>query len=147
MKIKLFCILTAAIMLGVMAAGMANALEPVPRESGFNGFIRPGIGYLQYKTNMVASFLGFDLSDEQGSPLDESPDSESSAILLAPFSLGYTFAGTRTQIFLGTELTDLVRFDYSQQLGVKQEIGKFGLIQGGFLFTGIPATAFRCCSP
>jgi hypothetical protein len=30
-----------------------------------------------------------------------------------------------------------VRFDYSQQFGVKQDIGKFGIIQGGFLFSGI----------
>ena len=143
MKTKLIGILTAAIMMAVMAAGMANALEPVPEESGFNGFIRPGVGYLKYKTNMVASFLGFNLSDDQGSPLDESPDAESSAIVLAPFSLGYTFGSTRTQIFLGTELTDLVRFDYSQQLGVKQEIGKFGLVQAGFLFNSIPVKVWE----
>jgi hypothetical protein len=45
--------------------------------------------------------------------------------------------------FWGTDLTDLIRFDYAQQLGVKQEIGKFGLLQGGVLFSGIPAKVWK----
>jgi len=135
--------LAASIMVMVVAADFANALEPVPKESGFSGFIRPGVGYVSFKSNMVASFLGFDLSDKRTKALDESPDSQSSAIVLVPFSLEYTFANTRTQLFLGTELTDLIRFNYSQQIGVKQEIGKLGLLQGGFLFSGIPAKVWK----
>lgn len=46
-------------------------------------------------------------------------------------------------MFLGTDLTDLLRFDYAQQLGVKQEIGRFGLLQGGILFSGIPAKVWK----
>jgi hypothetical protein len=92
---------------------------------------------------MVASFLGFDLSDKKTDSLDDSPDSQSTGIASAPFSLQYTFASTRTQLFLGTDLTDLVRFDYAQQLGVKQEIGKLGLLQGGILFSGIPAKVWK----
>jgi hypothetical protein len=121
----------------------ALALEPIPQVSGFSGFIRPGVGYMSYKTNMVASFLGFDLSDDTTDSLFDSPDDESTAIFLMPFSLEYTFASTRTQLFFGTDLTDLIRFDYSQQLGVKQEIGSLGLLQGGFLFTGIPAEVWK----
>ncbi len=71
------------------------------------------------------------------------PTSESTGIALVPFSLQYTFASTRTQLFLGTDLTDLVRFNYAQQLGVKQEIGRFGLLQGGILFSGIPAKVWK----
>jgi hypothetical protein len=57
--------------------------------------------------------------------------------------LAYTFASTRTQLFLGTDLTDLIRFDYTQQFGVKQEIGNLGILQGGILFSGIPAKVWR----
>jgi hypothetical protein len=92
---------------------------------------------------IVASFLGFDLSDEKTGSLDDSPDSESTAIVMAPFPLEYTFASTRTQLFLGTDLTDLIRFDYSQQIGVKQGIGTFGILQGGILFSGIPAKVWK----
>jgi hypothetical protein len=133
-------VLTLMLMLG---ANLASALDPIPQESGFGGFIRPGVGYLNFKSNMVASFLGFDLSDKKTDSLDDSPDSQSTAIALVPFSLQYTFASTRTQLFLGTDLTDLIRFDYAQQLGVKQEIGKLGLLQGGILFSSIPAKVWK----
>jgi hypothetical protein len=141
---RLIC-LTLAALIAMMAvtADFANALEPVPKESGFNGFIRPGAGFISFKSNMVASFLGYDLSDKKTNALDSSPDSQSSANILMQFSLGYTFADTRTQLFLGTDLTDLVRFDFSQQLGVKQDIGKFGLILGGFLFSGVPVKVWE----
>ncbi|MGB5749275.1 MAG: DUF2860 family protein [Desulfobacterales bacterium] len=143
MKRIIYLTLTVSIMVLLVAADFATALEPIPKASGFSGFIRPGVGYVSFKSNMVASFLGFDLSDKKTNALDSSPDSQSSAIVLVPFSLEYTFASTRTQLFLGTELTDLVRFDYSQQIGVKQEIGKLGLLQGGFLFSGIPAKVWE----
>ncbi len=132
--------LTIMLLLG---ANLATALEPIPKESGFGGFIRPGVGYLNFKSNMVASFLGYDLSDKKTNSLDDSPDSQSNGIALVPFSLQYTFASTRTQLFLGTDLTDLIRFDYAQQFGVKQEIGKLGLLQGGILFSSIPAKVWK----
>lgn len=133
-------VLTLILLLG---ANLATALDPIPKESGFSGFIRPSVGYLNYKSNMVASFLGYDLSDKKTNSLNDSPDSQSNVLVTVPFSLQYTFASTRTQLFLGTDLTDLIRFDYSQQLGVKQEIGRLGLLQGGILFSGIPAKVWR----
>ena len=114
--------LAALSILFLVGANLATALEPIPEESGFSGFIRPGIGYLDFKSNMVASFLGYDLSDEQIDSLTESPDSQSTGIFMIPFSLEYTFASTRTKLFLGTDLTDLIRFDLSQQAGIKQGI-------------------------
>jgi len=133
-------VLTIVLFLGTHSA---LALEPIPAESGFSGFIRPGVGYLNFKSNMVSSFLRFDLSDKKIDSLTDSPDSQSNGIAMVPFSLEYTFASTQTQLFLGTDLTDLVRFDYSQQIGVKQGIGRFGILQGGFLFSGIPAKVWK----
>ena len=128
----------------LFSASLSFALEPIPQESGFSGFIRPGVGYLYFKSNMVASFLGiFDLSDKKTDSLDNSPDAQSNVVAMAPFSLEYTFASTRTQLFLGTDLTDLIRFDYSQQLGVKQGIGNFGILQGGILYSSIPAKVWK----
>jgi hypothetical protein len=141
MKKSTIIVFAALSILLLYGADFATALEPIPKESGFTGFIRPGVGYMRFKSNMVASFLGFDLSEEKIDSLSDSPDSQSTGIALVPFSLEYTFASTRTQLFLGTDLTDLIRFDYSQQFGVKQGIGSFGILQGGILFSGIPA---RC---
>ena len=134
---------TTLTMVLLLGATWASALEPIPQESGFSGFIRPGVGYINFKSNMVASFLGYDLTDKRTNSLFDSPDSQSNAIALIPFSLEYTFAGTRTQLFLGTDLIDLIRFDLSQQFGVKQGIGSLGILQGGILFSGIPAKVWR----
>ena len=143
MRRKSFLTFATLIIVLFMGANLASALDPIPVESGFHGFIRPGVGYLNYKSNMVASFLGFDLSEKKTNSRTDTPSSESTGIVLVPFSLQYTFASTRTQLFLGTDLTDLIRFDYTQQAGVKQEIGRFGLLQGGVLFSSIPAKVWK----
>jgi len=143
MKKNILLIIAVLTTILLVGADLATALEPIRNESGFSGFFRPGVGFSSYKTNMVASFLGYDLSDKKTDSLFDSPDSESTGIVLLPFALRYTFASTRTEVFLGTELTDLVRFDYSQQLGVKQGIGRFGILQAGFLFSSIPAKVWK----
>lgn len=127
----------------LFGAHFANALEPIPKESGLSGYIRPGVGYISVKSNMVAGFLGADLSEKRASSLFDTPVSSSSGIVVIPFSLAYTFSATRTQLFIGTEPTDLIRFNFSQQVGVKQEIGKFGILQGGFLFDALAAKVWE----
>ena len=143
MKKAIFWTIAALAVLLLLGAGSAVALDPIPQESGFSGFIRPGVGYLRFKSNMVASFLGYDLSDESIGSLNDEPDAQSTGLFLMPFSIEYTFASTRTQLFLGTDLTDLIRFDMSQQFGVKQGIGSLGILQGGILFSGVPAKVWE----
>jgi len=77
-------IVTLAVLVTILLAGVdrAAALEPVAMESGFSGFIRPGVGYMRFKSNMVASFMGTDLSDEKTDSLYDDPDSESSAVVI-----------------------------------------------------------------
>ena len=143
MKRNILLIIAVLTTILLVGADLATALQPIRNESGFSGFFRPGVGFMSYKTNMVASWLGYDLSDKKTDSLTDSPDSESTGIFLLPFALRYTFASTRTEVFLGTDLTDLVRFDYSQQLGVKQGIGRFGILQAGFLFSSVPAKVWK----
>jgi len=120
----------------VIAGSPALALDPIPNQSGFSGFVQPGVGYLNMKTNMVSSVAGFELSDKRISDLNDEPDSESTAIVTMPFNIAYTFANSRTQVFLGSQIEDLLSFDISQQLGVKQGIGSLGVLQAGILFSG-----------
>ena len=143
MKKYILLIVVALATILLVGADLATALQPIRNESGFSGFFRPGVGGVRYKTNMVASFLGYDLSDKQTDSLFDSPDSESTGIVLLPFALRYTFASTRTEVLLGTDLYNLVRFDYAQQLAVKQGIGRFGILQAGFLFSSIPAKVWK----
>jgi hypothetical protein len=130
-------LIAAVAAIGLLAgADLCLALDPIPQQSGFSGYIQPGLGYLNMKSNMVAKVASFDLSDKRISDLDEEPDSESTGIVTVPFKLAYTFASTRTEVFLGTEVGDLLTFDISQQLGVKQGIGSLGVFQAGLLFSG-----------
>jgi opacity protein-like surface antigen len=131
-------VIAAVLAMALLAGGdFALALDPIPQQSGFSGYIQPGAGYLNIKSNTVAKVLNFDLSDQRINDLDDEPNSESTAIFTVPYKLAYTFASTRTELFLGTEVGDLFSFDTAQQLGVKQEIGSFGVLQAGLLFSGI----------
>ncbi len=100
MRRKSFLTFAALIILLLSGANLASALEPIPVESGFSGFIRPGAGYMRYKSNMVASFLGFDLSEKKTNSLTDTPSSESTGIVLVPFSLQYTFAAAASLLYL-----------------------------------------------
>lgn len=127
--------LAVALLVGLVASP-AWALDPISSTSGFSGFVQPGVGSLYIKSNMVAKVLSFDMSDKRIADLDDDPNSESTLIVTLPFKLAYTFAGSRTEIFLGTDVGDLLSFDTAQQLGVKQGIGSAGVLQLGVLFSG-----------
>jgi len=120
----------------IVAGSPASALDPISNQSGFSVYIQPGLGYLNIKSNTVAKVLSFDLSDQKISDLNDEPDSQSTVLFTVPFKLAYTFAGTRTEVFLGTDVGDLLSFDTAQQLGVKQGVGSLGVFQAGLLFSG-----------
>jgi len=130
-----FCIL--ALSLAVIIYGSpALALDPIPRQAGFSGYVQPGLGGLSIKSNMVAKVLSFDLSDQKINNLNDEPDSQSTMLFSLPFKLAYTFQGGRTQVFLGTEVGDLLSFDTAQQLAIKQDVRALGVMQAGLLFSG-----------
>ena len=117
-------------------ANVALALDPIPKQPGFSGYVQPGLGYMSIKSNMVAKVLSFDLSDQKINNLNDEPDSQSTMLFSLPFKLAYTFQGGRTQVFLGTEVGDLLSFDTAQQLAIKQDVGSLGVMQAGLLFSG-----------
>ena len=136
MRLKRGLVATVFSLALIVAGSPASALDPISSQSGFSGYIQPGLGYLNIKSNTVAKVLSFDLSDQKISDLNDEPDSQSTVIFTVPFKLAYTFAGTRTEVFLGTDVGDLLSFDTAQQLGVKQGAGSLGVFQAGLLFSG-----------
>lgn len=125
------------LMATLLWAGPASAVDPIPKQSGFGGFFRPGVGYVDIESNMVAKFLGTDLSEKRIGSLRKSPEGESDGTFSFAFQLNYTLSNLSTQFFFGPELSDVLRFDMSQQLGVKQKIGPWGILQAGVLFSGL----------
>ena len=135
-------LLLVAVMM-LLPLSSAYAIEPIPTESGFSGFLSIGGGYNRVKSNMIAGNTFGDVGHKSVDSLTNSPDANSSGSLQFNYDLRYTFASTRTQIFLGTALEDALRYDFTTQLGVAQELPGKNLVAAGFLFSSIPTQVWK----
>lgn len=118
----------------LLATNTAHALDPIPGESGFSGFVRAGVGVINLESNMVAGNRFLDMGSESTNSLTGSADSESSGMAMINFEVAYTFSQTRTQLTLGSQLEDIATMQLSQQLAVKQELPDKSIIMAGFVF-------------
>ncbi len=137
---------TVLILLAVftlLSLSPAYAIEPIPAESGFSGFLSVGGGYSRVKSNMIAGNTFGDVGHRSVDSLTDSPDASSAGSPQFNYDLRYTFASTRTQIFLGTALEDALRYDFATQLGVAQELPGKNLVAAGFLFSTIPTEVWK----
>jgi len=121
----------------------AFAIEPIPEESGFSGFLSLGLGGNRVKSNMISGNRLTDIGDDTISSITGSPGSESEALPAINFELKYTFAETRTQLFAGNALEDVLRYDLIMQLGVRQDLQNLGIVAGSFVFNGIPTEVWE----
>jgi hypothetical protein len=139
MRLKFIKVMLIA-MTVLFATNLAFALNPIPKESGFSGFVAPGFGAIKYKGNMIAGIdrVNVDFGEETTQSLTDEAESKTEGMSVFNFDIGYNFASTRTRLFIGSTLEDFIQFDMAQQLGVQQEIGNLGMVSVGFLFSGIP---------
>jgi len=132
----------AGIILALLCSPVA-AFEPIPKESGFDGFVRLGGGYSWVKSNMIAGNDLGDVGQRKIDSIQDSPDSKSGGIPQLDWNVKYTFAGTRTQLFAGSRLEDIFRFDATTQAGVRQEFTSLGIIGASFVFTTLPTEVWK----
>jgi len=103
----------------------AQALTSIPTTSGWGGFILVGSGYISMQTNLVASgpvSLGRPSGYKNIESIFSSPVTKSYLGALFPTEINYTFAKSKTQLFLGNRVEDLIRMDIPFSLGVRQEL-------------------------
>lgn len=112
----------------------------IPTGSGFSGFIMGGGGGIDYKSNM---FKGPNDDNKHHNGLYNSPESHSLLIPVYGVDFRYTFADTRTQIFFGNLIQDAVRFDFTQQLGIRQQISDKGILSLGYVFPLMPSKTWK----
>ena len=129
-----FCIVSSSTTVGQ---------EIISKKKGFSGYIRLSYGYLNIRTNSIAKFLNNALSQDPITSLYDIPSSKNLGILTFPFELSYTFVPEFTQVYIGNDLEDLLRFDVSQQLGFKQRINKVGIIKVAMLYSAIPTKVWE----
>jgi hypothetical protein len=138
-KLKVAGVVLAGV-LGV--SGQALARDPIPEESGLSGSLALGAGALDYSSNTVVGTSFFDAADDTINDLG-SPGSDSTAIPVFSYSLKYTFAESRTQLFAGNALPDFLSFDFASQFGVRKAFGGIGILGVAYLKTSFPAKVWE----
>ncbi|MGF1700172.1 DUF2860 domain-containing protein [Photobacterium makurazakiensis] len=113
----------------------AFAVAQLPQKSGFSGFVNIGAGISSIESNTLAELSGINLGNKSIESLTQSPDDKSTGLPVVGLEIAYMFASTRTQVFFGNQLEDYLRFDFSTRAGIRQEIGKAGIIGASFLQT------------
>jgi len=114
------------------------AVDNVPATSGFGGYFLLAPGVFGVESNFIVRAsppLLADVGNVRIESIFEAPSSQSSASVLTAGELNYTFANTRTQLFFGNRIEDLLRVDVSFGMGVRQELPDKSILAGSFLWT------------
>lgn len=124
-------------LLGVSAHAEIN---PIPKQSGFSGFGQLGATYSEVNSNIL---VGSQKDESQRIDSLDSQASSSGSRITPNLDLRYTFAESRTQLFLGNVIQDALMLDFTQQFGVRQEMGNKGIGSVAYVFSGIPGEVWR----
>jgi hypothetical protein len=134
--------LTLLALLTVGATPAAMAIDPIPTTPGWRGFVVVGGGYADLKSNTVAGNNLVDIGQPVIDSVARRPRSDDAVYPVISGEVNYTFGGG-WQAFFGTSLEDAVTLDGATQLGARKDIGSAGILQGGFLFSGIPTQVWE----
>ena len=127
-----FCVLVAAVI-----SHPVLGQDSIPTTSGFSGFALAGPGYFNVETNLIVT--GSPLLDDVGNiqidSIFDPPPSQTAPALLLAGELNYTFASTRTQLYVGNRLEDILRLDIAVSVGVRQELPDESILAASLLAT------------
>ncbi|WP_455219506.1 DUF2860 family protein, partial [Kaarinaea lacus] len=122
--------------LSIFCGSELLAFTAIPDESGFSGYVLAGGGYTKTSSNMIVGTDTTDLTSASTDSLLDSPATKSAFTTTILGKLDYTFASTRTQLFVGQLFTDYIRYDVINTLGVRQETETAGTIGAGYVISG-----------
>jgi hypothetical protein len=120
-----------------LIAPLASSIEPIPETPGWRGFVVVGAGYTDVKSNLVPGNDLIDVGRDTIVSINDTAQSDDATHPIVGGEVNYTF-GNQWQVFLGTSLEDAVTLDGVAQFGVRKGLGGAGILQGGFLFSGLP---------
>ena len=113
----------------------ALAMDPIPAEGGLSGFVNAGAGYVWIENSVIAGNRIVDLDNATIDSLGDVPEETGQGIPAMVFDLAYTFGTSGSQVSLGNELEDFLRFDAAAQLAYRKQFGEKDRISAGLLFT------------
>jgi len=123
------------------AAPALPAQDAIPRTSGVGGIGVFALAVYSGRTNFFASgppLLGA-ITRPVITSVFAAPEQLKAPGFLAGGELNYTFANSRTQLYLGGALEDVAQFDVAIQLGVRQELPDKSILQVNGIVTPFPA--------
>jgi hypothetical protein len=117
------------------------ALDKMPDESGWSGFVNLGVGSGSIESNFLARLAGIDL-DLGDDTIDDfgSPDDESITTFAGNINVNYTFSNLKTQVSIGNDLADFLQFDRSTVLSLRHDFDTVGRLQISALSAAFPQT-------
>ena len=118
---KLLCSLLLTLFLPVI--GLVGQIK-IPETSGFGGYFLTGPGVFSVKSNLLVTGppLTGDVGDPVISSIFEQAGSNSSFAFPLAGELNYTFSKSKTQLFFGNGLEDILRLDVPVGIGVRQQL-------------------------
>lgn len=111
---------------------MSASFQPIPEESGASGNVILGVSAANFANNLVSG-PGGSLGDSVAPSLNDTPESDLNASVFVAGELNYTFAKSRTQLFLGFTNEDAVSSDNLLQAGVRKEMSDMGSVYGALV--------------
>ena len=117
---------------------MSSAINAIPTEDGFSGYLAMGAATIKAESNMIAGNSVADVGQKTIYSLTDSADSERDTTPLFNAELAYTFASHRTQVYIGNQLDDFLEFDLTALLGVRHELSDKSLVAVSYVFNGMP---------
>lgn len=106
----------------------ALALDPMPQEAGFSGYIDLGAAGGTVESNFLAEIFSIDLSNDKIYDYD-SPNETTIIIPSFDFNLAYTFNNKKTQIHLGSAVENSIDFTSNSVLAVRHDFSSIGSVE------------------
>ena len=115
----------------------AQAIEPLPTEEGFRGYVAPGISVIRFQDNTLAGSSLLEIGNKRIDSLTEKAEAESAGTVSLDGEIGYMFLEPGVYVYLGNRLEDYLRLDNSSELGARVDLGSIGIFDAGLMFTPV----------
>lgn len=125
------------ILASLFSTNVTYALNDIPLQSGWSGYLGAGISYLDVESNTMAGNDFLDVGDKYIENVSDSPSSSDDLGPALLYELNYTFADQQ-QIFLGTSVEDNITLDSVVQLGWRKQTDAGDIFQVGVLASVLP---------
>jgi hypothetical protein len=116
--------LVSALVVSTLASS-ALALDSLPKEAGFSGFVGVGAAGGRVESNFLAEIVGIDLSDDLIYTLD-SPNDTNIIVPAFDYNLGYTFDNNKTRVSLINAVEDALDFSNNTALAIRHDFDSVG---------------------